>query len=191
MGHEIAPGTSYCAHGHPIALDQIQFAPEPYPGGGFGAAPPAPYGPPPAVYGTPLPQPPLGFGGSDATVAHGMPNPPPDAVPPRALRGFLIAYGTNASGDFWPLTGGRLLVGRLGSAERVDIALQDPTISSRHATMLVDAESGTVAVEDAGSTNGTFVNDEHVGFNGRRELRDGDRVRFGAYTTIVKVIGRV
>src|SRR5258708_31723664 len=25
MGHEIAPGASYCAQGHPIALDQMQF----------------------------------------------------------------------------------------------------------------------------------------------------------------------
>jgi hypothetical protein len=50
---------------------------------------------------------------------------------------------------------------------------------------------GQIWVEDLGSTNGTFVNDEHIGFNGRRELRDGDRLRFGGYTTIVKVIGRV
>jgi pSer/pThr/pTyr-binding forkhead associated (FHA) protein len=56
--------------------------------------------------------------------------------------------------------------------------------------MVVEAASGTITVEDTGSTNGTFVNDEHIGFNGRRELRDGDRLRFGGFTTIVKVIGR-
>jgi pSer/pThr/pTyr-binding forkhead associated (FHA) protein len=114
-----------------------------------------------------------------------------EPVPPKALRGFLIAYGTNPSGDFWPLTGGRVTIGRFGSSERTDIALQDPTISSRHAAMLVDPVTGTIVVEDTGSTNGTFVNEEHIGFNGRRDLRDGDRLRFGAYTTIVKVIGRV
>jgi pSer/pThr/pTyr-binding forkhead associated (FHA) protein len=102
-----------------------------------------------------------------------------------------VAYGSNANGDFWPLNGGRLTIGRLGSTDRLDIALQDPTISSHHAAMLVDAANGTVTVEDTGSTNGTFVNDEHIGFNGRRDLRDGDRLRFGAFTTIVKVIGRV
>jgi pSer/pThr/pTyr-binding forkhead associated (FHA) protein len=107
------------------------------------------------------------------------------------LRGFVIAYGTNAAGDFWPLTGGRHVVGRLGSGDGVDVALQDPTISSRHAAFLVDGNMGSIAVEDTGSTNGTFVNDEHIGFNGRRELRDGDRVRFGGFTTIVKLIGRV
>jgi pSer/pThr/pTyr-binding forkhead associated (FHA) protein len=114
-----------------------------------------------------------------------------EPVPPKALRGFLVAYATNPSGDFWPLTGGRLTIGRFGSSERTDISLQDPTISSRHAAMVVDPAAGTIAVEDTGSTNGTFVNDDHIGFNGRRDLRDGDRVRFGAYTTIVKIIGRV
>jgi pSer/pThr/pTyr-binding forkhead associated (FHA) protein len=107
------------------------------------------------------------------------------------LRGFLVAYATNPSGDFWPLTGGRLIVGRAGAVEGTEISMQDPTISSRHAAMVIDAASGSVVVEDTGSTNGTFVNDEHIGFNGRRELRDGDRLRFGGYTTIVKVIGRV
>ncbi len=123
-------------------------------------------------------------------MAYGQVEPPREA-PPKMLRGFLVAYVSNPSGDFWPLIGGRLTVGRYGSAEGIDIALQDPTISSRHAAVVVDASSGAIAVEDTASTNGTFVNDDHIGFNGRRELRDGDRVRFGAYTALVKVIGRV
>ena len=225
MGHEIISGTSYCAQGHPIALEQMQFANDPFgaaatyaaPPGATPAAPMAPapqYAPTVSPYGGGLPPlaPVAGFGAPQAPpsaisgapalggpqAAYGAPpgpapyaEPPRDAVPAKALRGFLVAYGTNANGDFWPLTGGRLTIGRLGSTDRLDIALQDPTISSHHAAMLVDAASGTVTVEDTGSTNGTFVNDEHIGFNGRRDLRDGDRLRFGAFTTIVKVIGRV
>jgi hypothetical protein len=34
------------------------------------------------------------------------------------------------------------------------------------------------------------VNDEHLGFNGRRELHDGDRVRFGGYIATIKIIAR-
>jgi hypothetical protein len=264
MGHEIAPGASYCAHGHPIALDQMQFASDTYggagaypppgaqqppfggpaapqggpygappqpapgqpfgapqpgyaqpapgygapvPGGGFGPQPgfPAPqpaFGPPQQGY--PQPGQPPGFGPPPAApayggIAHGAPPPgfpatsdtSRDAAPPKILRGFLIAYGANPVGEFWPLTGGRLTVGRLGGSEGIDISLQDPTISSRHAAMVVDPASGIITVEDTGSTNGTFVNDEHIGFNGRRDLRDGDRLRFGGFTTIVKVIGRL
>jgi hypothetical protein len=259
MGHDIAPGASYCAQGHPIALDQMQFgapAGAPGPSQGFGAPPASPYGAPPPpqqpapafgapppgqggggfppapapAFGAPPPgfgAPPPGFGAPPpaqqgyapppqqgfgapppAQPGYAPPGAPPFGAPPAAapapafgapaaepgakvLRGFLIAYGTNPSGDFWPLTGGRMAVGRLAQSDGIDISLQDPTISSRHAALNVDAASGGIAVEDTGSTNGTFVNDEHIGFNGRRELRDGDRIRFGGFTTIVKVIGRV
>jgi pSer/pThr/pTyr-binding forkhead associated (FHA) protein len=118
---------------------------------------------------------------------------PRDAAqaPARVLRGFLVAYGTNPNGDFWPLTGGRHAIGRLGSSDTLEIPIQDPTVSSRHASLIVDSASGSIVVEDTGSTNGTFVNDEPIGRGGRRDLRDGDRLRIGGFTTIVKVIGRV
>lgn len=245
MGHDIAPGASYCAQGHPIALDQMQFgapagapaafgappaspygappppqqpppafgAPPP-PQGGFGQAPPAPFGGPPPGFGAPPPQagyapaPQQAFGAPPPQQGYAPPPPAFGAPPPPApapaygaapagepgakiLRGFLIAYGQNPSGDFWPLAGTRLAVGRLSQTDGIDITLQDPTISSRHAALNINAETGGIAVEDTGSTNGTFVNDEHIGFNGRRELRDGDRIRFGGFTTLVKVIGRV
>jgi len=204
MGHEIAPGASYCAQGHLIALDQMQYGSQEYgAGGGFAPPPAGAYGavaPPPAIpgFGTPG-APPVAYGPAPGQAGYAAAAIAPtyaavdanrEPVPPKALRGFLVAYGTNPSGDFWPLTGGRLTIGRFGSSERTDITLQDPTISSRHAAMVVDPVTGAIVVEDTGSTNGTFVNDEHIGFNGRRDLRDGDRIRFGAYTTIVKVIGR-
>ncbi|MBS2013035.1 MAG: FHA domain-containing protein, partial [Deltaproteobacteria bacterium] len=166
-------------------------APQPQ-GGGFGAPPPQPGG-----FGAPPPPQPGGFG---APQDFGQPPPQPAApppaaapinLPPNALRGFLVSYQSNTSGDFWPLNGGRKTVGRANSGEQVDIPLSDATISSRHAAIIVDAVAGTVQVEDTGSTNGTFVNEEHIGFNGKRELRDGDKIRFGGYSTIVKVVGRL
>ena len=319
MGHEIAPGASYCAMGHPIAMDAMPFGgapadpygggggygqqpqfgapggqpggfgapgqPGPQPGqqGGFGApapqqggfgAPmqqqppqgyygqdpnqgygqqggfggpqaPAPFGPPggqpqqpqypgmpptgamsgyenspqpgafggqgsqPAFpapqqgFGAPAPQPGFGaqpqaggFGAPAAPMAAPAPQAPPlppaipEQLPAQALRGFFVSYQTNATGDFWPLHGGRKSVGRANSGESVDIALSDATISSRHAAVNIDGTSGVVTVEDTGSTNGTFVNEEHIGFNGRRDLRDGDKVRFGGYTVIAKIVSR-
>jgi len=175
------------------------YAPPPV-GGGYGA--PQGYGapspqPPPAqpnysAFGAPPPGPPQpqGFGPPPPLDA-GVPFVPPGTPGGRMLRAFLLAYQSNPNGDFWPLHGGRLTVGRANAGENLDIPIADATISSRHAALVIDNVSGSVHVEDTGSTNGTYVNDEHLGFNGRRELRDGDRVRFGGFTTMVKVIGRV
>jgi hypothetical protein len=276
MGHDIAPGASYCPHGHPIALDAMPFANDQYGGGGgygqqpgfgqpppqqggfgqpqygapggygqqpyqdpnqqwgqppggggFGAPPPQQQGgfgapppqqgfgqdpnagfgaqggfgaPPPQQqgYGAPPPQPPQpGFPPPAGGGFGAQPEPPAAAaapapnLPPNALRGFLVSYQSNTQGDFWPLHGGRKTIGRANSGEQVDIPLSDATISSRHAAIIVDGTSGSVQVEDTGSTNGTFVNEEHIGFNGKRELRDGDKVRFGGYSTVVKVVTRI
>jgi pSer/pThr/pTyr-binding forkhead associated (FHA) protein len=193
-GAAARPTDKFCnACGTPLGRISTPAAGAPGPPFGMPAAPP-PIAPPQAFGAPPAPPPfaqPQAYGAPPAAPPYGASDTARDAVPPKVLRGFLISYGTNPSGDFWPLTGGRLLVGRLGSADGIDIALQDQTISSRHAAIFVDGPNGTILVEDTGSTNGTFVNDEHIGFNGRRDLRDGDRVRFGAYSTIVKVIGRV
>ena len=198
MGHEIAPGASYCPHGHPIALDAMPFANDQYGGGGYGQQP-APqqggFGAPPLQPGFGGPQP-GGFPGQPgAQDFGGAPQPAAPAapinLPPNALRGFLLSYQSNTQGDFWPLHGGRKTVGRANSGEQVDIPLADATISSRHAALIVDATAGSVQVEDTGSTNGTFVNEEHIGFNGKRDLRDGDKVRFGGFSTILKVVGRI
>jgi predicted component of type VI protein secretion system len=64
-----------------------------------------------------------------------------------------------------------LTIGREGC----DVVLPDPEVSRRHAALRVTGDG--VAVEDFGSTNGTFVNEERV--QGVRPLHDGDVVRFG------------
>ncbi|WP_394826834.1 FHA domain-containing protein [Pendulispora albinea] len=160
--------------------------PPPPPGQAFGGAP----------GGYPPPPPPPGYGPPQHGAPFGAPPPPnrgayATGLPANALRGFLVSFQSNAQGDFWPLHGGRLLLGRANAAEGLDIPLADATISSRHASLTIDVASGSIVVEDNGSTNGTYVNDEHIGQNGRRELRDGDRLRLGGYTTIVKILGPI
>jgi len=69
--------------------------------------------------------------------------------------------------------------------EGCDIVLADPEISRRHATMR-RLDNG-VAVEDFGSTNGTYVNGDRV--SGVRELKEGDEVRFGNTVWRLETVG--
>ena len=57
----------------------------------------------------------------------------------------------------------------------VEIRLDDPFASSRHAR--ITREGHTVVIEDLGSTNGTYLNDEPL--NGPAPLHHGDRIRIG------------
>ena len=68
------------------------------------------------------------------------------------------------------------LVGKqtVGRDPACDIVLARPSVSRRHAVLSV--ENGRTTVEDLGSTNGTFVNNEPVE---HRVLVNGDRIRFG------------
>jgi FHA domain len=63
----------------------------------------------------------------------------------------------------------------LGRGERAEIRLEDPFASSRHAR--VYEQGTTVVIEDLGSTNGTYLNEELL--QSVRPLYPGDRVRIG------------
>ena len=63
----------------------------------------------------------------------------------------------------------------LGRGEAAEIRLDDPYASSRHAQLLLSA--GVVVLEDLGSTNGTYLNEELL--HGPAPLHNGDRVRIG------------
>jgi FHA domain len=56
-----------------------------------------------------------------------------------------------------------------------DVVIDDPEVSRRHLQLRVAGAS--IAVEDLGSTHGTFVNGSQV--QGIHELSPGDRVEFG------------
>jgi hypothetical protein len=60
----------------------------------------------------------------------------------------------------------------------VEIQLEDPFASSRHAQLT--RQGAILVIEDLGSTNGTYLNDELL--RGPRPLHPGDRVRIGDST---------
>ncbi len=110
------------------------------------------------------------------------------AVPPPDATGMHAAVGAPSGAAVEP----RLIVERapghtpgmeyevgegavLGRGEQAEIRLDDPFASGRHAKL--SRRGGLVVLEDLGSTNGTYLNEELV--SGPQPLHRGDRVRIG------------
>jgi hypothetical protein len=108
---------------------------------------------------------------SDATgmyaAADGMPAIDDEEFAPRLL---VERASGHESGIAYDLSAGATL----GRGE-VEIRLDDPFASSRHARITRDGH--VVVIEDLGSTNGTYLNEEPL--NGPQPLHPGDRIRIG------------
>jgi len=92
-------------------------------------------------------------------------------------RAYLIVLAGNNVGEMYKIKGESMVIGR---GPQADIQIIDEGISRRHARVLSGAEG--IAVEDLGSTNGTFVNGRKIN---REPLNDGDKIQVGS-TTILK-----
>lgn len=76
------------------------------------------------------------------------------------------------AGAVYDLSGGALL----GRGSDADIVLEDSFSSSRHARLTPQGDA--IVLEDLGSTNGTYLNEEPL--SGPQPLHDGDRIRIGS-----------
>jgi len=63
----------------------------------------------------------------------------------------------------------------LGRGDGAEIRLEDPFASSSHARLI--RQGSVVVLEDLGSTNGTYLNEELL--QGPQPLHRGDRIRIG------------
>jgi hypothetical protein len=116
-------------------------------------------------------------------------SPPKLGTAERELRGFLYSFHHVAAGEFWPLYSGENILGRADSGEELNVAIRDPTTSSQHA-VLTSNSPGHFVLHDVGSTNGSFVNDRPLGCDRPIEIRDGDRIRLGAYHAAIRFVIR-
>jgi hypothetical protein len=108
---------------------------------------------------------------TDATgmysAADGLGEPDLDGFEPRLL---VERAPGHESGTAYDLSGGATL----GRGD-VEIRLEDPFASSHHAR--IARQGHVLVIEDLGSTNGTYLNDEQL--SGPQPLRPGDRIRIG------------
>lgn len=118
------------------------------------------------------------------------PKPIPEAQGGPVLIGFLVTFQNEPLGKFWPLRSGRTVLGRAGVEHEADVALQDASASARHAVIQGDPSTGQAYVEDAGSRNGTFVNEQKLAQGKQRQLHDNDRLRLGSITLVVKLLAQ-
>jgi len=97
----------------------------------------------------------------------GLADPALEGARPRLV---VVRAPGHAPGSAYDLASGATL-GR----GNVEIHLDDPFASTRHAR--ISREGHVFVLEDLGSTNGTYLNDEPL--NGPQPLHPGDRIRIG------------
>ncbi|MFK7825357.1 MAG: diguanylate cyclase [Oligoflexales bacterium] len=84
----------------------------------------------------------------------------------------LVQYSGSALGKRYMLAGEKLTIGRSVDA---DITIGEASVSRIHARIIQQNEN--IIIEDAGSANGTYINDQKV--IGRMSLNDQDMLRLG------------
>lgn len=104
----------------------------------------------------------------DSTVITVISKPPVSANSRDAC--MVVINGTDL-GRRYTLAQTSVLIGR---SSKVDIQIDEDSISRNHALLINDGEK--VIVRDLGSTNGTYVNDIQIS---EHSLKDGDQIRVG------------
>ncbi len=110
-------------------------------------------------------------GGPDYSDATGM-HTAGSAARPGGTPKLRVGTGAGLrAGSAYDLSQGVLL----GRGEQADIVLEDSFASSSHARLVPHGD--VIVLEDLGSTNGTYLNDEPL--RGPQPLHPGDRIRIG------------
>lgn len=100
---------------------------------------------------------------------------PEPSVPPGPSA--VVIHSEGSKPRTVPVSGNMVM----GRAEECELALDDTFVSQQHARLF--AKNGSWYVEDLGSTNGTFVNDQRLAAPAM--VQPGDRVRVG--TTVLEL----
>ena len=78
----------------------------------------------------------------------------------------------------------RLSVGR---TRENSLTIEDASVSKTHASLFVNHEK-QLTVADTGSTNGTFINDQRIGYGKAYPLSGADKVKFGTVEIVFQYV---
>lgn len=99
----------------------------------------------------------------------------------KPIVGFLYSISRTGVGEYWPLHIGPNSIGRSSDC---DVCLQEGTVSSHHANLVVrvmkNPEKVIASICDSSSTIGTMINGESLGFE-QRECFNGDIITIGSH----------
>jgi two-component system cell cycle response regulator len=87
----------------------------------------------------------------------------------------LIGIGGSVKGEVYDLFDGEMTIGR---SDEASIKIDTDGVSRAHFKIIVINDGNSVTLEDLGSRNGTYINDEKV--NGSLSLRKGDVIKIGS-----------
>ena len=96
--------------------------------------------------------------------------------------GFVFIKGKYSGGEFFIKDGQKLAIGRDISS---DIAIVDSKVSRHHATII--SRAGRIFVEDKGSTNGTYIDEDRIEASKPIEVFPGTVFSIG--DSVIKIAG--
>jgi len=94
---------------------------------------------------------------------------------------LVVGQGPHKGKEISVSTSSKFIIGRSSECQ---LRPASQAISKKHCAL--EVRDGKCYVEDLGSTNGTFVNNEQL--QGEREVHDGDSLKVGPLDFIVKIV---
>lgn len=110
----------------------------------------------------------------------------------KPIVGFLVSVSKTEEGEFWVLRQGQNII---GSGSNCNIILPESSVSEEHAVLTVHRNPGdgnrlNVGLMDKASSNGTFINEEYIGFN-PHQCKNFDKLKIGNYELLLMLFDSV